>query len=654
MSRVARHLLAWTAMALLAPLLAAAQVKDLYRSYMISGAAKEVAGDVQRSEQYYARAVQYAPSTADRIEAQLRWAGLLSRRVSDRDQGKRWEQKAEGLYQAAIAGASGEQRLRARNDYGVFLFRCSRTSDAAKIFGQIVQEPWPEPQGAARRARLLYNYGQVLERDGRRAEAAPLYLESMRLDDRFSPPREAAQRLAESPETAGLPPGADPGLPLLEELLDQKRASEAEALLLRLAERPEWLSVGAGRFADLFLRYLTETQIEPTHFSRVFEPPSQRLQQALPPAAAECVGEIRKVYGGSLAVDWNPQAAGGLFPCWSQAGRVQPFSRFLKATGDAFVEAGEPRQALALYSAAASLMPGDAEATLDLGNLLVEQGPSLDPQGELLVRFIRERAATSESPSGPGDLEQLVFLHSLLAADAQEHKRLGPEDDPRSAIYQWQRALETDAKLAAAAPEQARPRPLMLEQLAAAYEGTGDLRNAESTYRTAASAYLRLKQPDRSASLLARADGLASGGIFILREDGSWQIAQADPSAGVVAGHFSPDGHFIATTSVSPDRAAARSSLEHEKLFWGPASSWGVSALRKEPVVQIAEWHRDQSTLSDTTGTYETTTETDTTGTSSSASDLPATASPWPAVGLMGLLSLAGALTVRRARLRLL
>jgi hypothetical protein len=622
MSRVVRHLLASTAMVLLVPLLAAAQVKDLYRSYMISGEAKEVAGDVKQAEQYYARAVQYAPSTVDRIEAQLRWASLLSRHVGEGDQGKQWEQKAAGLYQAAIAGAGGEQRLRARNDYGVFLFRCGRTMDAAKVLGQIAQEPWPEPQGAARRARLLYNYGQVLESDGRGAEAVPLYLESMRLDVRFSPPREAAQRLAEEPAAASLPASADPGLPLLAELLDQKRGSEAEALLLRLAEHPERLSAGADRFADLFLRYLTETRIEPARFSRVFEPPSQRLQQALPPAAAECIAEIRKVYGEDLRVDWNPHAATGLFPCWSQADRVRPFSSFLKTTGDAFVEAGEPSQALERYSAAASLLPGDAEAALDLGNLLVEYGPSLDPQGEILARFTRECAADPKNPAEPGDLEQLVFLHSLLAADAQEHKRLGPENDPRSAVYQWQLALEADAKLAAAAPEQARPRPLMLEQLAAAYEGLGDIPNAEQSYRAAAQAYLSLKQPDRSASLLARADGLDSVGVFIMQADGSWQTAKADPSAGVSTGHFSSDGRFLARTASQGQAAASASS--------------------REPVTQVAEWHRDRDVLATTTtGSYGSISDSDW------EDKLPATASLWPAVGLTGLLSLAGALTIR-------
>jgi len=648
MNRVARHLLASTLMVLLVPLFAAAQVKDLYRSYMTSGIAREVAGDVERAEQYYARAVQYAPSTVDRIEAQLRWAGLLSRHVGEGDQGKQWKQKAEGLYQAAIAGAGGEQRLRARNDYGVFLFRCGRTMDAAKVLGQIAQEPWPEPQGAARRARLLYNYGQVLERDGRVAEAVPLYLESMRLDVRFSPPREAAQRLAEEPAAASLSASADPALPLLTELLDQKRASEAETLMLRMAEHPERLSADAGRFADLFLRYLTETRIGPARFSRVFEQPSQQLQQALQPAAAECIAEIRKVYGGDLRADWNPHAATGLFPCWSQADRVRPFSSFLKTMGDAFVEAGEPRQALERYSAAASLLPGDIEAALDLGNLLVEYGPSLDPQGKLLARFTQERVADPKNPVERGDLEQLVFLHSLLAADAQKHKRLGPEDDPRSAVYQWQRAVEADAKLAAAAPEQALPRPLMLEQLAAAYEGVGDIPNAEQSYRAAAYAYLSLKQPDRSASLLARADSLDSGDIFIRQADGSWQTAKAAPSAGLTTGQFSPDGRFPAMASASQSQAPESSSMERWKLYSGPASSWRASALSRGPVIQIAEWHRDRNLPAATTGSYSTVSDYDGNG------RLPMSASLWPAVGLIGLLSLGGALATRHLRLRTL
>jgi tetratricopeptide (TPR) repeat protein len=588
-----------------------------YQSYMVSAAALEGRPDIGPATKLYERAADVAPSNAKRAEAWLGWAGLLSRRPGQGQEAERRKKQAEDLYHLALAGAEGELGLRARNDYGVFLFRSGRAAEATEVFGKVAPGPWLGPDGAARRARFLYNYGQVLEHVGRTQDAIPLYLKAMQLDIRFAPAREAAKRLAEEPAGAKLPAETDPALPLAQELLDQKRFPEAEALLVQLADDPNRLRSDSGKFADLFLRYLVEAQIDPPRFTHVWDQPSQRLQKALAPPMSERIGEIRSAYLANLPTDWQPYAAASLFPSWSDTDRVGPFSDLLKRIGDAFAEEGDPHRALERYAQATSLNPADHGGDLYLASLLVEHRQRLDPQGELLARFVHERGAQPENLREPKDLEQLVFLHSLLAADARDHQRWGPEDDPQTAIYQWQQALEANSKLVAVAPEQAHQRPALYEQLALAYEGLGDPEKA-AAYRVAA----RIDDPSR-VNLQARTAFEEPGGVISL--DHHWDTSTSYRNQ-------------WSQNSMSRKSSAQRIGYTTGTAGTGPqsfpttANTTGTTTIASTEVTST-HWHVESSDSIAVSGS------------------LPATASPWPAMGLTGLLSLGAVLAIRRIRL---
>ncbi|HEV8581723.1 MAG TPA: hypothetical protein VGX68_21860 [Thermoanaerobaculia bacterium] len=492
----------------------AAPSQASYRSYMGSAASLEGLQQVERAAGTYAHAVTTASSKQEAVEAQLAWAGLLSRNPGSGNEAGGRAEKADELYQSALEEAEGDQQLRARNDYGVFLFRQGQTAKAAAVLGQIDHASWSGEDGPVRQARYLYNYGQVLEDLGRTQEAYSQYLEAMRLDPRFGLAREAATRLVTSPAPAAVLPASDQ-MRLVKEFLGQRRFTEADGLLRELAAHPDRLSgADSQRFADLFLSYLIDSRIEPTSFKQTWEKPTERLQAALPSPAAEQIREIRSAFLADLPVEIQSGAASGTFRAWRDAGQAKRFSELLKTIGDDYGERGNLHRSLERYSQAATLDPTNAEPALYLTNLLVEHSAELDPKGELLDRWLRALTEEREDRYALKDPEKLLYLHSLLGAHFEKGKRWGPEDDPQTALYQWRRALEAQSRIPAAEPELSKPRPLLNERLAFAYEGWGEKKMAAGEYRTAARGYEELKDDKKAVDLFARADILEKGALL--------------------------------------------------------------------------------------------------------------------------------------------
>lgn len=581
-----------------------------YNSYLQSAAALEAKRQIDTAGEHYSRAVDAAPSRTERVEAWLAWAGLLSRNPGSGEMARRRTGKAEALYTSALSQAEGNLRLKAHNDFGVFLLRRGQTDKAATVLAEIENAPWPGVEGPSLRARYLYNYGRALERSQRPADAYSRYLEAIKLDPEFELTRTAANRLASQPSAPnGRRPFPDPTLPLARALLAQNRLPEAGTSLRRLASQPDRLrNEDPEGFVDLLVEYLTSAQVDPEQFDQSWKASVVNLQGALPSPAAERLREIRDGYSAPLGVEFHPGAATATFKAWSAAERVRPFSNFLKMVGDAYASRGNLHSSLERYSQAVSLDPTNSAAALFLTNLLVGYSSQLDPQGVLLHQWTEQSRGAEEKARSSGDLKHYVHLHSLLGTHFEKEKIWGPGESPQTALFQWGQAVKAQEKLAAMELGEAAPKPALYERLGTAYAAVGDKDQAVREYRIAAAAYANQSDPAKATDLLSRVATLEPGD---LEPGGPRPAPSSAPAAGSTMAQTETGTETTGSTGNSTDTTTTYSGT--------------------------------------TTGTYGTLASTgsysgDNTGSSSS---LPSTASSRPILGLLGAFFLLMSLIVQ-------
>ncbi len=506
--------------------LAAGQVESpAYSANLQSASRLAEEKRVEEAVAKYAKAAQVAPSERDKVEVWLAWAGLLSRNLGEEGEGTtaRRAAQAEEMYRSAISEAEGDLRLRAHNDFGVFLLRRGQAGQASTVLGKISGAPWPGEDGPTLRARYLYNWGQALELSRHEDEAYPRYLEAMRLDPQFVQPRKAALRLASLPATTSR--SAGPPLLLVKELLDQKHLAEAESSLRLVADNPGRLGAGDRElFADLLLRYLTDAAVEPGEFTRTWKGSVESLSEGLPAPAGDRLRDIRDAYLAELPVEFPSSGeAGPRFRAWSDAGRVRPFSDFLKMVGDAYATRGELRRSLERYSQAVRLDPTNSTARLYLTNLLVSYSGQLDPEGNLLDRW-QTAGVESETARDPQELKNYVHLHSLLG----EHFE---KENPRVALAHLRRAVDIEERIADIGPS-----PVLRQRLGAAYETLGEMDLAAREYRAAQADHRSPSNDEKARDLLNYSEEV--------------RVASADTDTSGMTGTYEEDqGDFLPDTA---------------------------------------------------------------------------------------------------------
>jgi tetratricopeptide (TPR) repeat protein len=602
-----------------------------YNSYLQSAASLEAQRQIDVAGELYARAVGAAPSRTERVEAWLAWAGLLSRNPGSGEVARQRASKAEALYTSALSQGEGDLKLKTHNDFGVFLLRHGLVDKAATVLAQIEDASWSGPDGPSLRARYLYNYGQALERSHHPADAYSRYLEAIRLDPEFELTREAANRLANQPSPPNGRPFPDPTLPLTKALLTQNRLPEAGSSLLRLASQPDRLRTeNPEGFVDLLVQYLTNAQVDPEQFDRRWKASVVNLQGALPSPATERLEEIRNGYTAALGVEFHPGAATATFKAWSDADRVRPFSNFLKMVGDAYASRGNLRSSLERYSQAVSLDPTNSAAALFLTNLLVEYSSQLDPQGTLLYQWTEQSRGAEEKTHSPSDLKHYVHLHSLLGTHFEREKVWGPEANPQTALFQWRQAVQTQEKIAAIDPGEVAPKASLYEHLGSTYEALGYKAQAAREYRTAAMAYAGQNNPGKTNYVLSRVAELE-------RDVLDPQLAMQDRSS--TQNDFSTRFHpasgaerLASTVAMAQEPSTSESSFNGNSREMNTTTSCATAGSFTNSTFGV------YGTVASTgSGVY---------GDTSSSSDLPATASLRPILGMLGMLFLAMSLIV--------
>jgi tetratricopeptide (TPR) repeat protein len=454
-------------------------------------------------------------------------------------------QQVRALFEGVLASARGSLRIRAANDYGVYLLRNGQSRDAVKVFAAVESQAAEEKQlDAATRARYYYNYGKALDATHQALDASDKYREAVRLDPRFDAALEAARlnlkqlgsfgdlpslgaglfnRLAMGALIGGAVGGVSgarlglsttsprlyAGLELCRILLSRGDIAAAADLLSSLAEPASRSSLGATRYLDSLVVFLTKSRTVPADFNLMWDPVIAKLAPLSKPVSVK-VDDLRTIYRDDLPLVLNPEGANALFRTWEQDPYRSRLSALLKAVGDTYADQEQYLPAFRRYALAFDLDTSNIDAALYMANLLLSSPAAVDPRGEVLNDWIGAIfPSSSENPIYRGDdWPDILRFHTILAAILERQGRLGPPTTAWTASFHWEKAIRAETIVAERFPDQSRPSPLLHEKLAAFYASSGRSQTAFGLYLNASYEYFSLDESNRARDLLKTATPL--------------------------------------------------------------------------------------------------------------------------------------------------
>ena len=447
---------------------------------------------VQETEIRYKEALVKAAGPQQRAEINLDHARILAS-VPDR------RAEVDRLYGAAIQEASGRLRVDASNSYGVFLLQQGDSAKAASVLstikGELDSSKDMEPE---ERSRFLYNYGVALERSGQVEEASAAYLQSFELDPGFMPACDAVFRTA----------GSESRARVVERLLAEGSLDSARDYL-RNDLKASFESGTPESYPDLVVlwaRYLTAAKVGPGQDIRKAVGISADWVDG--PAGAR-IGMIEQSYAGKLPLVLDPQEGMLYASFWRDGkGSVEVFSNLLRMLGDGFLRAGRHQQALHSYALAWSSSE-NLDAAVDLASLLLAAREKVDPQGQVLDHLVSVLFEGKGQAYLGSDWPAILRFHTILGTIFERQGKWGSSGDPRSAVFQWEHALNALERVPAHDRNLA---PGLHAHLGTAYEAVGRKKEALSQFLLAGEQYLKLGWPDTAATSLRQARILASSG----------------------------------------------------------------------------------------------------------------------------------------------
>jgi tetratricopeptide (TPR) repeat protein len=400
--------------------------------------------------------------------------------------------EVESAYRTAMATGNIQQRSNAVNNLAVFLLRQGRATDALSLFSGL------DFSSVAPGERYLYeyNYGRVLELNNDRANAAKQYSEAVALRPDFMPAVDGAFRLL-----AGRADAARSAADLADVLIRGGRAAMAR---IQLKQHPDlWNGPSdVSPILEVLVRSYVASPVPPPVFVKEDVPWLYELRVKNPSLAAG-VYQLELAYSGKFAYSFRPTAT---FQYWSEGQRREPFGNLLKQLGDYYADQGQYPAALACDSNSWVLarLP---EAAVYTAALLRDQAQTLDPQGKLLDSFIEGLFTEKGGSYVRQDWPNILRLHTVLGTIFEQQGRWGSSWDSRSAIFQWEHALEADKQMRARGGH-LPPAPGLHMHMATSYEKAGRLADARREYLAAADIFAQASEKGEAASAKEKADAL--------------------------------------------------------------------------------------------------------------------------------------------------
>lgn len=453
----------------------------------------------------YQQAFEVAEGPDQKVEAGLALADLLREQGLSTSTDFQQLERAVGIYSEVLDQASGEARLIAHNNYATTLLQLDRPMEAVRLLGAIEPEMAVDARAEVR-PLYLYNYGRALEGAGRIDEALSRYTQSLALDASFGPAAEATLHIALTmPEREA---GIARATALVQQLVFGGELAQAAESLRAALFHEEWAdSVAIADLIAALVQYLTAAAVSPEAFAGIWQDDLAALQERLQGRARDRLDRVFVGYFDDLPVMLEAEWARFF---WSEgfgeeADGKPTSSAFLKMIADAYVRADQVEAAFPRYVLAWNLDRENAEAGLRMVNLLLERSEQLDPDGSRLDELIALLFERKGDAYLGEDWPNILRFHTLLGTIFERREQWGPRWNPRSALFQWERALQAQERLLEQGqdPSSTIPVPGLHEKLAQGYRTVGDVAQAWQQYADAAEGFLMVQNVEAASAVLA-------------------------------------------------------------------------------------------------------------------------------------------------------
>jgi tetratricopeptide (TPR) repeat protein len=328
------------------------------------------------------------------------------------------------------------QRVEAANSAGLVLMRTRQPKAAIAEFESADLSQALPSQSAA----VNFNLGRAYTADGNRDAALPRYLAVFEARPDYSPALEAAF------ETM-LQEGATQ-LPTFAQLMERAIAKGQREIALQYGHAALTLWKDSPQAYQILSVLVRDFAI--THASHV------ALQKELTGLSsldgnrrlAALVAELNRAIDGSISVAFTRSAASGQFPSWAQErSSSKAFSQLLKELGTGAEAAGNFERALAQYSVAWMFDLRESDAAVYAAILLRDHAAALDRNHELLNRLVDSAFERKGESYASGDWETIKNLHFILGNIFELQNVWTPDDNPRTALFQYEHAALAEQRL---------------------------------------------------------------------------------------------------------------------------------------------------------------------------------------------------------------
>lgn len=468
--------------------------------------AEDLAAATRRFEDIVAE----APTVQARAELFTTWGDTLYRTARTASDDPELLARAADAYRAALPDLQGTARLAGYNNYASVLLRQQHPDAALDALESIDRDVARE--GRVTQARYFYNVGRALEGTGRPREAVERYRRAAQTDRGYLPAARAVIRvlLDGDPEPWRIKALAD----WARSLLRRGDADIAADGLRRAMGQQAWIGRdGFERVLHAAVLNLTAAPPDPAVFPKAWGAALERVAARGKAPANELAREAIAVWTAAIppdfSIEFEPSEGKQLVRSLIRSWGPGEASSYLKAAGDSFFSAGGISRALSRYAAAWSVHNANIEAALAAAGLLLDAGERIDPDGDLLDRFIfalfeaKGRAYLGE------DWQAILRFHTVLGNIFERLEQWGPRGDPRSALFQWEYALRAHERLKTAAGKP--PVPVLRAKFARALQETDRAPEAVAVYLDAVEDALALDNTRLAATYLDSAKSVARG-----------------------------------------------------------------------------------------------------------------------------------------------
>jgi tetratricopeptide (TPR) repeat protein len=411
--------------------------------------------------------------------------------------GSTYPQAIEAYRKASEVG-NDTQRALAQNNMGTLYLRSGNVAEAVRTLGSIDFSKLDQAQ----RSIYLFNYGRALEQNHDYASAYKQYTTVLASNPQFAPAVNGAFRSLLAFPAPQVSTTSSLAIQLLEKGVTAGIGNNLHACMRQWAQNPD---APSGLVPPL-LQYFVATGLDWAGFQQTELPFWERLA-ASSEAWRAPLAELQSAYAASLKVPDQPYRARELFPFHAgNRDRAAAFSRLLKMTGDQRSRTGDDMQALARYYLAWGLDRDNAEALVYLAAILHDD-PKLDPNRALLNRLIDQVFTAKGEAYANKDYLNVLRLHTLLGTIFENDNQLGPPYSPRSAVFQWEHALQAADILRKQNPD-FPPYPALYLHLASVYQRMGRTRDAGPYFLSSAEGFVRLQDFEQAKKTMQQFDSL--------------------------------------------------------------------------------------------------------------------------------------------------